>query len=142
MVHVKDEGIFEEPIEKIWRFNGDEKAPHAHTALRNRKVVKQEGASVWIDTEVRNPDGKTYSKVKWKLTMNPPKDYIVEYIDGAMKGTKFTNSYTALGATRTKVNVEGNWVIPGMNEADARKSVLGFLDMVFTEDTGNLKKYK
>lgn len=142
MVHVKDEGIFEQPLEKIWRYNGDEKAPHVHAALRNRKVLKQEGATSWVETEIMNPDGKTFHKSKLKLTANPPKEYTIEYLEGPEKGTKFTNSYTALGPTRTKVSVEGNWVMPGMSDADAHKGVLGFLEMVFGEDTANLKKYK
>jgi len=43
---------------------------------------------------------------------------------------------------RTKVVVDGEFQAQGMDDAGTKKFVLSFLEMVFNEDTANLKNFK
>ena len=46
-----------------------------------------------------------------------------------------------LGA-KTRVDVEGEFHMQGMDDASTHKAALGFLAQVFDEDNAALKKYK
>ena len=142
MVKVTDDGIFNEPMEKIWRFVMDENAPHNHAFIKSRKVVEQKGNTVITENVLVNPDGKGTHTERWKLTLNPPKGYNIEYLSGPMAGSKMAQTYTSLGAAKTKASVEGEYKMPGIDDAGIRKSVLSFLEQAFNEDTRNLKQYK
>jgi hypothetical protein len=143
MVHFKDEGsVFNEPIEKIWRYLNDENAPHNHAAVKGTRTISQQGNVVTQEWEVVNPDGKGTHKESLRFTMNPPKGFKVEYLSGPMKGSWFNQWYTAQGQ-RTRADVEGNFQIEGVkDEAAVHKAVQGFFDAMFTEDTRNLERYK
>ena len=142
MVKVSDDGIYNEPMEKIWRFVMDENAPHNHAFIKSRKVVEQKGNTIITENVLVNPDGKGTHSERWKLTLNPPKGYDMEYLTGPMAGSKMTQTYSALGGSKTKAQVVGEYKMLGMDDAGIRKSVLGFLETAFNEDTKNLKQYK
>ena len=139
MVHVTDDGIFDEPVEKIWRYISDQKA-HVHSALRFTNVLEQSEKGMTTEVEMKNPDGSSH-KETWKITMNPPESQTTEFLTGPMKGSKYTNTYTPMG-NKTKVVVDGEFQAQGMDDAATKKFVLSFLEMVFNEDTANLKNYK
>lgn len=73
--------------------------------------------------------------------MNPPRGYQVEAIAGPTKGTKFSQVYTRMG-DKTRVDVEGDWHVPGVDDATIRKMTLAFFEEAFNEDNAALKKYK
>ena len=77
----------------------------------------------------------------WRLTLNPPRGYDVEAIAGPTKGTKFSQVYTPMGK-KTRVDVEGDWVAKGVDDATIRKMTLAFLEEAFNEDSATLKNYK
>ena len=139
MVHIKDDGVFDAPIEKIWRYINDEHA-HSHGAVKVTGMRDQSEKGLTLDLEVKNPDGSTHTE-SWKITMNPPKSMSTEVLSGPMKGSKHTHTYTPMGQ-KTKVEVEGEFVAQGMDEASTKKAVLGMFEMVFNEDNANLKKFK
>ncbi len=139
MVHVTDDGIFDEPVEKIWRYIADQNA-HQHSAVRFTKVLEQSDKGMTTEAELKNPDG-SWHKETWKIGMNPPKSQTTEFLTGPMKGSKYTNTYTPMG-NRTKVVVDGEFQAQGMDDAGTKKFVLSFLEMVFNEDTANLKNFK
>jgi len=139
MVHIKDDGVFDAPIEKIWRYINDENA-HAHSAVKVTGMRDQSEKGLTLDLQVKNPDGSTHTE-SWKIAMTPPTSMSTEVLSGPMKGTKHTHTYTAMGP-KTKVVVEGEFVAQGMDEASLKKAVLGMFDMVFKEDNANLQKFK
>jgi len=139
MVHVSDEGMFDAPLEKIWRFLNDDSS-HKHSSLKFSKVLEQTDKGMTSEVEVKNPDG-SWRKETWKLSFNPPKGFSMEMVSGPMKGTKHSHTYTAMG-NKTKVVVEGEFVAQGMDDASLKKAALGMFEQVFNEDSAALKNYK
>jgi hypothetical protein len=142
MVHVTDDGEFDAPIDKIWKYLGDDNPQtHAHSTVKGQKVLENKPNYQVLEMEVVNPDGKSTRKEKVKMTMHAPKGFDWEVLNGPMAGTKFTNSYTPNGA-KTKVNVAGDFKIQGMDDSTTKKAILDYLAMMFNEDQANLRRYK
>jgi len=141
MVKVRDDGVFEAPIEKIWKYLGDETpGVHNHRSIVGSRTVENRGSETVFEWEMQNPDGKTTRKETWRMAVNPPTGFEMESLSGVSKGTKYMNRYTPMGS-KTRVEVEGEFHMQGMDEASTRKAALGFLAEVFDEDNAALKKY-
>lgn len=142
MVHVKDDGVFDASIDKIWKYLGDESpGVHNHRSIAGARTVENRGNEMVQEMEMRNPDGKTTRMETWRFVMNPPSGFEMESLSGASKGTRYTHRYTPMGA-KTRVEVEGDFRMQGMDEAATRKAALGYLSDLFNEDNAALKKYK
>jgi hypothetical protein len=142
MAHVKDDGVFDAPLDKIWKFLQDSTpGVHNHKAIRGMKTVEEKGNSVTQEIEFVNPDGKSTRNETWRFTFNPPHGFEMECHSGASKGTKYAHRYTAMG-NRTRVDVDGGFHIQGMDDASIRQAALGFLSVVFDEDQASLGRYK
>lgn len=142
MVKVRDDGVFDAPIDKIWKYLGDDnEGIHNHRSIVAARTLENKGSEMVFEWEMRNPDGKTTRKETWRMAMNPPTGWEMESLSGVSKGTKYTNRYTPMGS-KTRVDVEGEFRMQGMDEASTRKAALGFLAEVFDEDQASLKKYK
>ena len=139
MVHVSDEGVFDAPLEKIWRYLNDDKG-HQHSSAKMSKVIDQSDKGMTAEFEVKNPDG-SWRKETWKMGFNPPKGFSLEVTSGPMKGTKHTHTYTPMG-NKTKVVVEGEFIAQGMDDASLKKAALRNLELVYNEDSANLRSYK
>lgn len=139
MVHVSDEGIFDEPLEKIWRFLSDDKG-HQHSSVKVSKVIEQSDKGMTAEYEVKNSDG-SWRKEIWKMSFNPPNGFSIEITSGPMKGTKHTHTYTPMG-NETKVTVEGEFIGQGMDDAMMKKAALMMFEQAFNEDSALLKKYE
>lgn len=138
-MHIKDEGVFDAPVEKIWRYINDEHG-HSHSGMKVTGMRDQTEKGLTLDLEVKHPDGSTHME-SWKITMNPPTSMSTEVISGPTKGSRHTHTYTPMGP-KTKVVVEGEFVAQGMDDASIKKAVLGMFEVVFNEDNANLQKYK
>jgi hypothetical protein len=139
MVHLKDEGVFDEPVDKIWRFlqaNED----HEHKSIKMSKVLEQNDKGMTVQAEMKGPDGAMRMETL-KMTFNPPKGFTIETVTGVMKGTKHTHTYTAMG-NKTKVEVEGDFYGEGMDEKAIRAAALAMFAEVFEEDRAALKNFK
>jgi ligand-binding SRPBCC domain-containing protein len=139
MVHVSDEGMFDAPVEKIWRFLNDDNS-HQHSSLKFSKVLEQTDKGMTAEVDIMRP-GEASRKETWKMSFNPPKGFSLEITSGPMKGTKHSHTYTPMG-NKTKVVVEGEFVAQGMDDASLKKAVLGMFEQVFNEDSAALKNYK
>jgi ligand-binding SRPBCC domain-containing protein len=138
MVHIKDEGLFDAPLEKIWRYLNDDN--HQHKSLKFAEVVEQSDKGMTAQVEVMNPDG-SWRKETWKMGFNPPTSFDIEITSGPSKGTKHTHTYTPAG-DKTKVIVEGEFVAQGVDDATLKKAVLAMFEQTFNEDAANLRNYK
>jgi hypothetical protein len=142
MAHVKDDGMYDVPLDKIWKFlNDSTPGVHHHKAIKGTKTIEQKGTSVVQEMEFVNPDGKSTRKETWRFTFNPPHGFEMESLAGASKGTKYSHKYTSLG-NRTRVEVEGEFHIQGLDDASTRQAAMGFLSEVYEEDRSSLGKYK
>jgi polyketide cyclase/dehydrase/lipid transport protein len=142
MAHVKDEGTFDAPIDKIWKFLQDQTpGVHNHQAIRGATTIEEKGGALTQEMEFVNPDGKTTRKETWRFRFNPPTGFDMESLAGASKGTKYSHRYTPMGE-RTHVDVEGDFHIQGMDDTATRQAALGFLGQVFEEDQANLRRFK
>jgi hypothetical protein len=139
LVHLTDDGVFDAPVEKIWRYLQDTTG-HKHGSVRVAKVLEQSDKGMTAEFEVKNPDG-SWMKETWKMAFNPPKGHSMEVTTGPRKGTKQTHTYTPMG-DKTKVFVEGDFRIEGLDDAATKKAVLGYLEVVFNEDNALLRNYK
>ncbi len=54
MVHIKDDGVFDAPVEKIWRYINDEHA-HSHGAVKVTGMRDQSANGLTLDLEVKRP---------------------------------------------------------------------------------------
>jgi hypothetical protein len=142
MVHIKDDGVFDESIDKIWKFLQDERpGVHNHRSIVGAKTLEEKGGAVVQETEFLNPDGKTTRKENWRFVFNPPKGFEMESLSGITKGTRYSHRYTPMG-NKTRVEVEGDFKMQGMDDASTKKAALGFLSEVFEEDRVNLRNFK
>jgi len=139
MVHVTDEGVYNEPLEKIWRFLNDDKG-HQHSMIRTSKVLEQSDKGMKAEVEIKGPDG-SWRQETWSMSFNPPTGFSMEITSGPRKGTKHKHTYTPMG-NKTKVVVEGEFVSQGMDDATVRRAALAMLEQVFNEDTALLKSFK
>src|SRR5205807_10446609 len=103
--------------------------------------VKAEGNTVVQGMKFVNAGGKGTDWETWRLTVNRPRGYQVEATEGRTKGTTFSQVYTPMGQ-KTRVDVDGDWKVPGQDDATIRKMTLAFLEEAFNEDSAALKKYK
>ncbi len=142
MVKVRDEGVFDASIDKIWKYLADETpGVHNHRAIVGSRAVENRGSESVFEWEMRNPDGKTTRKETWRMVVNPPTGFEMESLSGVSKGTKYSSRYTPMG-TKTRIDVDGEFRMQGMDEPSTRKAALGFLAEVFDEDNAALKKYR
>src|SRR2546422_1642821 len=102
VVRIRDDGVFDAPIEKLWKYIQDNDN-HQHRSFQITKVLNQKGNAMTIEAKVANPSGGTDTD-KFVMTMNPPKGFSLEYLTGAMKGSKQTHTYTPMG-NKTRVDV-------------------------------------
>ena len=140
MVHYESDGVFDAPLEKVWKYlSGTE---HTHSGFKSYKVASQSGNEVTIDAEVFNPDGKTTSKAIFKHIMNPPIGWQTTVKGSAMDGAVFNHTYTPMG-NKTKVELKGDYkAIPGMSESAQIKMLDDFYTTGFNEDNANLQKMR
>ncbi len=142
MTHVTDEGVFDAPIDKIWKYLQDQnQAVHAHASIRGTKTLEQQGPAMTQELELVNPDGKSTRKETWRFVFNPPHGFEMESLSGVSRGTKYAHRYTPMGS-QTRVEVEGDFRMQGMDDASTRQAALGLLAQMFDEDQANLRRYK
>ncbi len=142
MVQVKDDGVFDAPVDRIWKYlNDPNPGIHSHRAIVSARTLEQKGTSMTQEWEMRNPDGKTTRKETWRMTFSPPTGMQMESLAGVSKGTKYSNNYTPMG-NRTKVEVAGEFRMQGLDDIATKQMALQFLAQVFEEDQANLRNYK
>lgn len=140
MVKITDDGVFDAPMDKLWKYVGDGMM-HQHKSLKVTKVTPQSANQQIWEADVANPGGKGSHKETLRFTFNPPKGFSVDYLSGPWKGSKHTHTYTSMG-NKTKVEVAGDFRVEGMDDVAAKKSVLAYFNEVFNEDNAALQKYK
>lgn len=140
MVRVYDDGIFDAPVDKLWKYVNDAML-HQHGAFKISKMVEQKGPAMTVEADVANPGGKGTHKETWKFVYNPPNGFDMEYLAGPWKGSRHTHTYTPMG-NQTKVEVLGDFTIQGMDDNATKKTVLAYFARTFEEDTAALKKYR
>lgn len=94
-----------------------------------------------MEVDVRDPLSGMSRRETLRMTMDPPRGFDVEYLEGPLKGTRHRHTYTPMG-DKTRVEVERDFRIQGMDDSQIRKSVLAYFDEVFREDDAALQRLK
>ncbi len=139
MVFIYDEGVFDAPIDRIWKYVQDMES-HNHSAILSSRVLDQRGNVMRVRQEVRLPTGSKEEQVV-QFTMNPPFGFQEETLEGSTKGTKHAHTYVPMG-DKTKVIVAGDFHTRGLDETATMNATLGFLAALFEEDNAALKQYR
>ena len=141
MVYVRDEGLFDAPIDKVWKYVNNQEGNHRHETIPSMRLLEQKGNVAEFEAETKGPDGKL-QKETWKFVFNPPYGYDFEALAGPQKGTRHTHTYIPAG-DKTKVIVLGDFQFQGVTDpAQAEKMALQYLERVFNEDNATLKALK
>ncbi len=140
MVYVKDDGVFNEPVEKIWKYIQDPEN-HVHESILSQKVLEQKGNTMKLRVETKSPRGGKEEQI-WRMTMDPPFGHELEVLEGTTKGTKQAHVYIPMGKDKTKVIVVGDYKAAGADDETIRKGALSNLAQVFDEDSRNLRQFQ
>lgn len=138
MVFVVDDGVFDAPIDRIWKYLQSPE-DHQHTSIPQTEVLEQKGNKVKIRQTIVTPQGK--EEAVQQMTLDPPFGLRIETLEGSQKGSKNVHTYVPMG-DKTKVIVAGDFHVKGLDEIATRKAILDYLAMVFDEDNRNLQKMK
>jgi hypothetical protein len=140
--YYSDDGVFEGSIEKVWKLiqaHSDTNVNHIHASFTSAKTREESPGVHLSEVQVRGPDGKTFpAKLRYRFA--PPYTQTVEFVEGLFPGSWQTSTYVPDGPNRTRVITVGEFHLPGLDEASARKVVDGFFDMGFAEDSAYLRK--
>lgn len=138
MVYVRDEGVFDVPVEKVWKYIQSPEE-HRHETILSQEVVEQEGNNVRIRAEVMRPDGMKEEQM-WRMMLDPPFGFELEVLSGSQKGSMNTHIYVPMG-DKTKVIVVGDFHMEGVDDPEiVRTGTLDYFEKVFNEDSAALKR--
>ncbi len=128
MVFIWDEGsTFKAPLSKVWALAQTE-GVHKHPSQIDPKM-SMEGGSPVLSYGTKTPGG-TVVRHSIRLTMVPPVGFILDYVDGPMKGSKFMQYYVPKG-DKTGVTVVGEAVMPGASDQQIKESI-GAIDSLIS----------
>jgi hypothetical protein len=135
MVYLLDDGgVFDAPIDRIWKYLQSEEHRHPSLNLIGREVT----GNVVIITADRNLMGKRV-RMKIKNTLYPPFGMVQEHLEGPTAGSKAFLYYIPKG-DKTGVTVVGDFRLEGADEQRTKEAVMTQLQEVFEEDNNNLNK--
>ncbi|MHB8606359.1 MAG: SRPBCC family protein [Thermoplasmatota archaeon] len=139
MVFIRDDGTFDAPIDKIWKYLNDMPGEHDHSAIVSMEPLEQHGQVAKLKVTQKGHDGKPFVET-WQLTSFQPDGQMLEILEGRGKGTKHVHTYIPQG-NKTRVVVVGDFHIQGLDDASTKKTVLDYLNNVFNEDNRNLQEF-
>lgn len=143
MVAYRSEGVFEAPLEKIWRLLQEEHSPErvvkTHPVFQSARNLEEKGNTILREEVVKGPAGPYTERVRF--TFNPPKGFDMEWVSGPLAGSRATHTYTPQG-NRTKVEVTGEFRIQGMDEKSTYRMIDDFMNRVFEEDGAALRRLR
>ncbi len=137
MVYVRDEGVFDASIDKLWKYIQDPES-HRHETILSQKILEQKGNTLRIRAEVKTPRGK--EEQLWRMSMDPPFGFELEVLSGSQKGSTNSHTYVPMG-NKTKVVVAGDFHVEGLDPESTRKATLEYFSKVFAEDSSALKNF-
>lgn len=139
--YFNDEGVFEGPIEKVWRLvsaHTPDNVHHIHAGFAKMHAAPDAKGGILASIQLRGPDGKVVP-AKMRFVMSPPFTQTVEFLEGPFAGSWSTNTYVPEG-NRTRVVCVGEFRIPGLDDASVLKLAGDFMDHGFEEDQAYLRK--
>lgn len=140
MVFIIDEGgVFDAPIDKIWKFMTTPGDHHRHPTMTNAKREMMDGYAV-LTFDAVGPNGEK-NVVKIKSTPLMPVGRVMEYLEGPLAGSRAFSYYIPMG-DKTGVTIVGEFVSRTIPENQLRSVVLAQFERSFNEDSENLKNFK
>ncbi len=136
MVYVRDEGVFDASIDKVWKYLQSPEI-HQHDSIPSQQVLEQKGNTMRIRAEVKGPSGK--EEQLWRMTLDPPFGFELEVLSGSQKGSTNTHTYVPMG-DKTKVILVGDFHMQGMDAEATKKATLDYFAKVFEEDNHAMRR--
>lgn len=133
-----DDGVFDAPIQKIWKLH--DSPEHVHPSVPDAKFEKAGDSVTYVSGTLLLPNGERVRN-RIRLTAFPPLGFSMEWIEGLFAGSKEFSYYIPRGE-KTGVASVGEWTSPFMPREQVKRSVLKFLDTVYTEDQTNLARMR
>src|SRR2546422_11399270 len=127
MVYVRDDGVFDASIEKIWKYLQDPES-HQHESILSQKVLEQKGNTMKIRAEIAGPQGK--AEEIWQMRMDPPFGFELQVLEGPSKGSQQTHTYVPMGDKKKVIDV-GGYNCGGAGDEEGRKGTLAYEQHVF-----------
>lgn len=142
MVRYESDGVFEAPLELVWKIveeHGDpEKKKEHHPYILDMEVLERGDNWLTVIETFEGPDGPTNRKMK--MVMDPPNRWTAEILGGLFEGATMEHTYEEQG-DRTRVHLEGEFPVPeGMAEEQVRKMLEETWTAAFREDQQVLKR--
>ncbi len=140
MVRVRDEGSeFDAPIEVVWRFlSTPEVHQAAHRGERNQRVELVHDNTFLSRSEVLV--GDQWVPLVNRVSVFPPIASVVETIKGPWTGSILVHVYTPSGR-KTRVDVYGEFVLPGTPDAQAEQLLVRVLSELFEMHNEEIRKF-
>ena len=140
MVRIRDEGSeFEAPLEVVWRFLGSpETHLGAHEGERNHRIEKVYENTLLARWETRV--GDEWVPVTNRVTLLPPVATLIETLEGPWTGTKLVHVYSPAGP-HTRVDVYGDFVMAGRDDADVERVAAEGLGAMFEMDRAAIRRF-
>ena len=144
MVNYKSDGVFEAPVEKVWKLLTEEHTPEKvvkiHSNIQKVKILQQTPTSQKQEVTAQGPDGKPMV-YQLQFTFKPPQGFDMAWLTGPFTGSKCTHTYTPMGA-KTKVVVSGDFKCPGMDDKSIVKIVDDMMGHAFDADNAYLRSMR
>src|ERR1051326_1254673 len=115
--YYSDDGVFDAPIEKLWRLIDahNTEMTHIHKGIVSVNGKPQSDGSVLAEVVTLAPDGKTRMTHQWRFIQKRPHTQTVEMIGGPMKGSWLTSTYLPEG-NKTRVVTVAEWKVQGVSD--------------------------
>jgi hypothetical protein len=145
MTFIQDAGVFEAPLEMVWKLAEDhvEQGNKIHPNTRNNKT-EIIGETSFINSWEQDDENSQTIRMKVKGTSYYPLGIAFEILEDPFADSKYFVYYFLLDNdnSKTGVTVVGDFKSNVIPEEQIKLTVLSFLEKVFSEDVAYLNTIK
>ena len=136
-IFLRDDGVFDAPLDEIWRFfgsGGEHERAHGHRGVRRKTLGENSGEYSWEQMF----DGRSV-RFTMRWTAHVPLGLAYEVVEGPFAGSRFFLIYRPDGM-RTEVSVLGAFISPSIPSSQLEAAVLRFFGTEFDQDSEALRR--
>jgi hypothetical protein len=131
-VFLRDDGMFDAPIDSIWGFlgsGGEHQHAHGHTGVRREVLGEDSGRYSW-----EQPFDEPSVRFTMRWTAFVPTGIAYDVLEGPFAGSKFFLCYRPIGP-RTEVSIIGAFTSPSIPLSELEAAVRRFFAVEFEQDS-------
>jgi hypothetical protein len=137
-VFLRDDGVFDVPLDRVWDFVGSgtpHQQAHRHRGVRRRRLTPTSGQYSW-----EQPFRGATVRFTMRWTAFVPVGLAYEVLEGPFSGSKFFLSYRPEGQ-RTRVSVVGSFTSPDIPATSLASAVRRFFATEFEQDADAMRSF-